>query len=488
MSLQAAHDRLKGALAKVTSDPGMVDLLPRYIPVVSMAQEADEGDDAKCGARSGQRWTVPQLFFACSLLSFIFSCGSALGLAWGYSLVTKGQHHCPGVVPPNQAGRRLATLDAPSEGGEYFVEPCFDKMIQLYGDHHTFEEITGVKGHIAPTMHGQVREKTIWSYWYDPVDCPTSESCTLPAAIELCATSIRKNRGEFDFHILHMDTVRNFVNTMELPLQWQLLHPVQQKEVLMNALLARYGGVALDLTTVLLRPLDELWGDLVLHQATFRGYMYRVNGNPWEEPEATATWFMMSRREGIFSTAVRNQVVKYCDAYNHPDAALGDWTVTPVLGSINTSLPSCFDDDSVLSKDGCPEPLQPWPNQQAVPHLDPPRTDRRLLITDPRDGPFLPFSRLDNFGMGTWRVNDTSHRSGLPPQCGSPSECWQKVVLPRYNVGSLMFVKLFKHGGALARRSRKDLLGDNSTYFHGWLKLAGVDAVSHHLADPADDD
>jgi len=469
---------MKETFAKVAADSGVGSLMPRYIPVDG--PEVEEGDAAKMGPTSSLRWTPPHLFFACSVLSFLVSAGSAAGLTWGYSMVLEGLPECPG---PGKAAQRGAAQREAAEraaersdeaGNASHLESCYSMMLRRYGEQHTFKELTGVNGHIQPSMYGKVREKTIWSYWYDPVDCPSSHSCKLPAVIQLCAASIRKNRGDFDFHILHMDTARNFVSMIELPMDWQRLQPVRQKEVVMNALLARYGGVALDLSTVLLRPLDDLWTELLLLRATFKGYMYRVNGQPWEQPEATATWFLMSRREGVFSTAVRNQVINFCDAYLHPDLGLGDWSVTPVLGSINSSLPSCLEDQFVHDKDACPDPVQP---RRADPNLDPPRTDRKLLIADPRDGPHLPFARTDNFGMGTWRINDTATLSGLPPQCSSPDECWQKVVLPRYRAGVLLFVKLFNHGGALARLSAKELLGDDGTFFHNWLQLAGVDSL-----------
>lgn len=479
MGFQAAHDKLKGALAKVQVDSDVTGLLPRYYPVTSSnsSLEVDEHDDLKAGSSGSSKWTVPQLFFTCSLLCFLLAAGTAAGLAWGYAMTPRRMQQCPSPgfdgqvldeVPPGRQLSNTAVNNDEDDGS------CFHEMMLVGGREHPFEEITGVKGHIMPKMFGKVREKTIWSYWYDPVDCPSSNNCKMPDLIKLCAEVIELNKGTFDFHIVYMDTVRNWVSMLELPLQWQHLQPVRQKEALMNSLLARYGGVALDLSTVLLRPLDTMWNEMLLHRATFSGYMYRVNGQLWGRPEASAPWFLMSRREGIFSTAVRNQVVNYCDAFRFPDLTLGDRTLTPVLGSINSSLPSCFEDQTVWDKGNCPEPVQPrlYGNDAS---LISPRTDRRLIIRDPRDGPHLPFAYLDAFGMGTWRVTDTSKLLGHPPVCGSPSECWQKVVLPRFHSGSLVSVKLFRKGGALSFRTREELLTDENSFFFNWLRLAGAD-------------
>jgi len=492
MGFQAAHDRLRGVWAKVQVDSEMKNLLPRYYPVVSRnCLEVNEGEEPKVVLVGSSRWTLPQLFFTCSLVSFLFATGLAAGLLWGYSVIPPSLQQCPGPGTGQPFGGAaseavsLRELPSPLRDGGDDDNSCFSAMLRVGGKEHPFEEITGVKGHIRPQMYGKVKEKTIWSYWYDPIDCPSSDKCKMPAVIDLCAESIRRNRGSFDFHLLHLDTVRTFVNMLELPLQFQFLQPVRQKESLMNVLLARYGGVALDLSMVLLRPLDSLWDELVLHEATFMGYVYRINGEPWDRPEASAPWFLMSRREGIFSTAVRNQMVNLCDAYLSPKLAVGDITLTPVLGSINSSIPSCTDDKTVKDPGGCPEPMQPrsWVDAS----LAPPRTDRKLILRDPRDGPHLPFAFLDTYSMGTWRVSDTAKLVGHPPQCASPNECWQKVFLPRFNSGFLGFVKLFRKGGALTFRSRKELLNDTDSFFFRWLSLAGASRWLHPKQNSSSD-
>jgi len=248
----------------------------------------------------------------------------------------------------------------------------------------------------------------------------------------------------------------------------------------MNALLARYGGVALDITTVLLHPLDDYWNEMVIHRATFRGYLYRINGQPWSRPEVVAPWFLMSRREGVFSTTVRNQVVRHCDAYRYPDLPLGDRTLAPVLGTFNTTFPSCSEDSTVPNKAACPD--QKEPRTQPGIQGPPPRNDRRLILMDPRDGPHLPFAFLDDYGMGTWNLTDTTPLLDHPLECNSPGECWQRVVLPRYHSGLLVLVKLFQHGGRLRSQGGDQLLARRSSFFFNWLQLAGLSRASMELA------
>mmetsp|Transcript_65212 Transcript_65212/g.147087 ORF Transcript_65212/g.147087 Transcript_65212/m.147087 type:complete len:496 (-) Transcript_65212:120-1607(-) len=368
---------------------------------------------------------------------------------------------------------------------------------KLHGSNkHPYKAITALNGHELPILYNQVQERTIWSYWYHAASCPRSTRCTLPAAIQLCIDSVRRNRGTFEHRIVHFDEVEKYVNWIELPVRWKQLDLGQQKDALMNALLARYGGVALDINSILLRPLDKHWEDMVVRGATFSGYMYRANGKPWRHPESVAVWFLMSRREGIFSTAVRDQVIGMGDmhttgAYRLAFKALGDQTILPILSIFNYSLPKCSDDRTVISGNRpgqhlCPEYEMPkW--FQGI--TGPARDDTRILLRDPRDGPHLPFALL---GMVDWDIMDDqtplrhwSHDTALGApmhnvNCSSQKRCWEEVVLQRYNAASapgeaglMDFVTFFDLSKVLGR-SRKQILSTKRTYFYNFLKLAGV--------------
>merc|ERR1712032_224150 len=122
---------------------------------------------------------------------------------------------------------------------------------------------------------------------------------------------------------------------------------------------------ALDVSVLLLRPLDGsnlgfvgAWDDMVNRGATFKGFMYRLNGHPWPKPETSATWFLQSRREGLFTSVARRQVVNYCAASLDPELPLGDRVLTPVLGMFNYSLPTCLEDATVATRDQCPEAFE----------------------------------------------------------------------------------------------------------------------------------
>jgi len=369
-------------------------------------------------------------------------------------------------------------------------------------NHKPYYSITNRVGHSLPEFYNHVKEKTIWSHWHHVVDCPTRKKCRLPPAVQLCVDSIRRNRGSFDYRIVHGDEVDKYVSRFELPVHWKILKPGAKKDALMNALLARYGGVAFDITAILLRPLDEHWNEMVRKGAAFRGYMYRINGNPWRHSESSAVWFMMARREGLFSTAVRNQVIGIGDmfntaAYRNPFRSTGDQILTPILGMFDYSLPKCYDDRTVLTHGQgrpvprshlCPELEQPlWSHGSSGPE----RTDSRILLRDPRDGPHLPFA-VPILAMVLWNIKNDSQ--GLPHfpgdsnvggpmhnlTCHSMKQCWEELVLKRFHAPPapgearvMDFVTLFDLG-KLSGKSREDILADKNTYFSNLLRLAGV--------------
>mmetsp|Transcript_77071 Transcript_77071/g.239442 ORF Transcript_77071/g.239442 Transcript_77071/m.239442 type:complete len:495 (-) Transcript_77071:155-1639(-) len=360
-----------------------------------------------------------------------------------------------------------------------------------------YKDITSMQGHKLPEMYNEVKEKTIWAYWYDAFHCRTSTNCVLPPVVQLCKESIERNKGGFDFRLVHRDEVDKYVSWFELPVRWKALFLGQKKDALMNALLARYGGVALDLNSILLQPLDDHWDEMVRRGATFRGYMYRINGQPWRHPEAVAVWYLMSRREGVFSTAVRSQVIGMGDMlkaskYRISFKALGDQTILPILSMYNYSLPKCHDDPTVVTmthqpgQHYCPEHEQP-PWYRGI--TGPQRNDTRLILRDPRDGPHLPFALL---GMATWHITDNTTKlphsatdtvPGAPMHnvdCASMKQCWEDVVLRRFRAPAapgearLMSAVPFFDLHKLKGLTREHLLSDKRTYFYNLLRLSGI--------------
>eukprot|EP00929_Paragymnodinium_shiwhaense_P045176 TRINITY_DN23113_c0_g1_i1.p1 TRINITY_DN23113_c0_g1~~TRINITY_DN23113_c0_g1_i1.p1 ORF type:complete len:406 (-),score=52.80 TRINITY_DN23113_c0_g1_i1:189-1406(-) len=317
--------------------------------------------------------------------------------------------------------------------------------------------ITGQVGHKLPPMYGQVKEKTIWLYW--------NKRGTIPEFVKVCIETIRKNKGSFDVRLLYQDEIDQYVSRIELPLQWSSLLPAQQKDSLMNALLARYGGVALDATVVLFEPLDAWWNQMVSQQAIFRGFMY--NALREDDPDTeTVVWFLMARKEGLFRAATTAQVIGMgddanTDRYsNNPDEelrkkyryfAMGDGTVTPIIGLYDRSRSKCYHNwqhDDAFGN--CYPPKPPADDEDLGPS--------KLIIRNPVESAQLPYANHYNFPL--WKVSEHADE-------------WN-TFKSRFEDKDLMpFVKMFQSGGPDAKKmSREQLLADKDTFFCNFLCLA----------------
>jgi len=359
-----------------------------------------------------------------------------------------------------------------------------------------------VLGQPNPLMWGKVKEKTIWSYWYHPDTCPSSKTCTLPPHIQLCTETVLKNLGSFDYKIIHRDEVPHYVDMdMELPRIWNELKPQMQKDSLNNALLARYGGVTIDINSILFRPLDDYWDEMVQKGASFRGYMYRLNGEPWPVAMSTEVWFLMARRESVFRPTTTFQTIsferqsvnfgprlnpKFIMAYV-PYHTFGDYALTPILSMYNYSLPKCHEDKTVSDTSLCPEFKGPdWSSGLTGPQ----KTDMTLLLRDPRDGPAFPFimSGGARGSVGMWNVSNGTRDPNMAVcksktlPCCSQKECWENIFLRRFNktapegeARALSFVKFFDQGDVgMKSLTRSQLLAQRDSYFVRWLQLSGL--------------
>eukprot|EP00930_Biecheleria_cincta_P018175 TRINITY_DN14248_c0_g1_i1.p1 TRINITY_DN14248_c0_g1~~TRINITY_DN14248_c0_g1_i1.p1 ORF type:complete len:525 (+),score=118.64 TRINITY_DN14248_c0_g1_i1:24-1598(+) len=100
--------------------------------------------------------------------------------------------------------------------------------------------------------------KILWSFWEVR---PTSEPI-IQDFVKLCTSTWSLNNPNWEVRILNTTTVKKWLGPSDLPegfdnLSVQLAH---KADIIRLALLAKYGGVWLDATSILLQPLDDLFG------------------------------------------------------------------------------------------------------------------------------------------------------------------------------------------------------------------------------------
>jgi len=275
---------------------------------------------------------------------------------------------------------------------------------------------------------------------------------------QLCKETIEVHTGEkseFEFKLLNKDDVTQHISKEDLPTGWDTLKPRYKRDAAINALLARNGGVALDLNTVMFRQLDSMWKEHIEDKGVaFKGFYYKSRAE-------TATWFMMVGTEGtgIMQTALARQKKLSGD---EPEGCMnGDKEAEICYGSSVVSYALCAYESKYCicykeQTDGCE--LLKVQSKEA---------DIKIDLTDPRK----------------------SVQSDIVPDKIPKVDRWQPMASTEvekyaeefanfkvlFNGEELPFISMqapTSQTGELAGKSRAELLGDSSSFFYQWLCLA----------------
>ncbi|CAE8605414.1 unnamed protein product [Polarella glacialis] len=117
--------------------------------------------------------------------------------------------------------------------------------------------------------------KIVWTFWENlplPPDLlpagnhsealPPSrqQSAQLPPAIDLCIASWRALNPNWEVRVVSPGTMYTWISKDDLPRTFHQLMIQHQSDAIRLALLEKHGGVWLDASTILLKPLDEILG------------------------------------------------------------------------------------------------------------------------------------------------------------------------------------------------------------------------------------
>ena len=88
----------------------------------------------------------------------------------------------------------------------------------------------------------------VWSFWAQGTD-------HLPPVIQVCIDSWRQNAGVERIYVLDPISVYRFLDRIDLPLTFSSLTPQMQSDAVRLAVLAKYGGIWLDASTLVTKTL-----------------------------------------------------------------------------------------------------------------------------------------------------------------------------------------------------------------------------------------
>jgi len=133
---------------------------------------------------------------------------------------------------------------------------------------------------------GEDPEKNLWLFW-DSFTSSDGTAKTFSDFQHLCFQTIHRNKGSFRLYVITLDNARGYLDaappatsahkkktkyslptTTDSPWQWfepnsDSIIPAQQKDMILFSLLAKYGGIAIDLSFILLpNRLDLIWDSM----------------------------------------------------------------------------------------------------------------------------------------------------------------------------------------------------------------------------------
>ena len=120
-----------------------------------------------------------------------------------------------------------------------------------------------------------------WAYWHDPDN--------VPLIVNECFISWRRNYPTYSIIIVNSDTISNFISRDELPRKFDQIKAHQMRsDFIRLALLRKYGGVWMDASILMMKPIDPIWLDHKYDLAVFnQPILQTIKDKPVAE-----TWFI----------------------------------------------------------------------------------------------------------------------------------------------------------------------------------------------------
>lgn len=200
----------------------------------------------------------------------------------------------PAGTPPASAttAQEANVLQAPADGTESVEAGATagaateEELVQRFRETHNQPSTP------ARSLTGEVRPQTIWGYW-------DQGYADMPDLFKLCVDSWRRCNPSWDVRILGREAVPEFLSDADLPNRFaEIQSPETAADCVRLALLARYGGVWLDVSVILRSSLETLcWRAIHARRHRAAAFFHPRYSSP--EPGAQdfmETWFLAAIR------------------------------------------------------------------------------------------------------------------------------------------------------------------------------------------------
>lgn len=154
----------------------------------------------------------------------------------------------------------------------------------------------------ARSLTGEVRERTIWAYWAQGYD-------EMPDFFKLCVDTWQRHSPYWDVRILQKSTVHEYLSEAELPNRFMhMLSHQTASDAVRLALLARYGGIYMDVSILLCTDLDRLCWDAIATGSKKAAVFYHPHygTESFGGEDLTESWFLATRPGNPFFLSWRD--------------------------------------------------------------------------------------------------------------------------------------------------------------------------------------
>lgn len=141
----------------------------------------------------------------------------------------------------------------------------------------------------TPRRQSEVNSRTVWAYWGQGYEA-------MPEFFKLCVDTWQRHNPHWEVRILERSTVCEFLSAAELPNRFPELSHQLASDCVRLALLARYGGVWLDVSVILLSDLDSLcWGGTAVGPKTPTFFHPQHGTEALKGSHFVESWFLAAR-------------------------------------------------------------------------------------------------------------------------------------------------------------------------------------------------
>lgn len=156
------------------------------------------------------------------------------------------------------------------------------ELLQVLGARYRGAPRSVTTGGGSPSGTSGPIPRVIWTYWHSP---------ELPPLVARCIDNWRRHAPGHEIRLLHAATVADHLPGLRIPARWAELPAYRQSDWLRIQLIARHGGLWMDATTILTRPLDWVEQAQQQHAAEFVGFYIDMYSADPQHP-MVENWFL----------------------------------------------------------------------------------------------------------------------------------------------------------------------------------------------------